>query len=431
MAFHVMAKPAGPNCNLRCEYCFYLEKHDVLGLGAARMDDELLERFIRQRIESGVGPEVEFAWQGGEPTLAGLPFFRRVVELQRKHAGGRRVTNAFQTNGTRLDDQWAAFFGRHRFLVGISIDGPKHLHDAFRRSQSGRPTFDEVMRGVGLLKRHRVEFNALTTVHRKNSGSALEIYRFLVDEVGARHLQFIPIVEREVPAPGGPRLFRPGDNPADARVTDTSVAPRDYGDFLIRIFDHWVQRDVGRVYVQSFDNALANWVGAPGAICVHSEACGNAVALEANGDVFSCDHYVYPEYRLGNIRRASLPELLASPIQESFRRLKREALPAECRRCAVRFACHGGCPKHRFLPAEDGRLALNYLCEGYRKFFSHVEIPMQTMAALLRAKRAPAEIMRMLHRPAPAAAPAMNTGIPSSARCPCGSGRHFGACCGA
>lgn len=428
-----MAKPAGPNCNLRCEYCFYLEKPDVLGPGPRRMDDELLERFIRQRIEGSPGPEVEFAWQGGEPTLAGLPFFRRAVELQRKHARGRRITNAFQTNGTRLDDEWAAFLARHRFLVGISLDGPKDFHDAFRRSRTGQPSFDRVMRGVRFLKKHRVEFNTLTTIHRGNSGSASEIYRFLVDEVGSRYLQFIPIVEREVAAPSveGRRLFRPGDGEAAPRVTDWSVLPRDYGNFLIQIFDGWVRRDVGRVFVQMFDDALANWVGAPGAVCVHSESCGDAVALEANGDVFSCDHYVYPEYRLGNIRRAPLRELVASPIQQAFRRLKRGGLPPECRRCAVRFACHGGCPKHRFLPADDGSPTRNYLCEGYRNFFTHVDAPMRTMAALLRVRRSPAEIMTMLRRRTPDATPSMNPGIPSTARCPCGSGRSFGTCCGA
>jgi len=409
--FHLLTKPIGSRCNLDCSYCFYLEKEKLYtDAGGMRMTPAVLETYVRDYIAAQPGPVVNFAWQGGEPTLLGVQFYRDAVALQRRHAQGKTIENAFQTNGTLLDDEWGEFLAANRFLVGISIDGPERMHDAYRVDKGGRPTFAQVMAGLRVLKRHQVEFNTLTTVHRANSTHPLEVYRFL-REVGSGYIQFIPIVERtatEGSAPAGFWLAPPPDHAEaatlDRQVTPWSVRPVEFGDFLCRIFDEWVRRDVGKVFVQHFDAALANWAGEPAGICIFSENCGRALAIEHNGDVYSCDHYVYPRYRLGNLMNAALASLVDSPPQQAFGKAKSASLPRYCRECPVRFACHGECPKHRFLQTPDGEPGLNYLCAGYKKFFTHVDSPMKTMAALLAMQRAPAEIMRMPR----------NTWLPSS-----------------
>ena len=400
--FHVMTKPSGSLCNLGCEYCFYLEKaHLYPSTHDHRMKREVLERYVRDYIAAQPGPVVNFAWQGGEPTLMGLDFYREAVALQRRYADGKTVENAFQTNGVLLDDAWGAFLAEHRFLVGLSVDGPRELHDAYRVGKGGEPTFDRVMAGLAALKKHGVEFNTLTTVHRKNSRQPLEVYRFLRGE-GSGYIQFIPIVERAAPdkaATPGLWLAPPPDHQdssaLDSQVTPWSVRPAEYGEFLGKIFDEWVMRDVGSVFVQQFDAALANWVGEPAGVCVFSEKCGRAIAVEHNGDVFSCDHYVYPRYRLGNLMNQTLASMVDSPEQRAFGEAKAATLPAYCRGCDVRFACHGECPKHRFLRTPEGEPGLNYLCAGYKKFFHHIDPAMSTMAALLATGRAPAEIMKL------------------------------------
>ncbi|MGC4111468.1 MAG: anaerobic sulfatase maturase [Nocardioides sp.] len=398
--FHAMTKPMGSKCNLDCTYCFYLEKEKLYPeAGNFRMTPEVLEAYIREYIAAQPGDVVHFAWQGGEPTLAGVDFFRRAVALQQQYANGRKIENAFQTNGTLLDDEWGELLSRNRFLVGVSIDGPAHLHDAYRVDRGGRPTFARVVAALELLKKHGVEFNTLTTVHRKNSRQPLEVYRFL-REAGSGYMQFIPIVERNA-APtdeSGLWLAPPPDHEdagsLDGQVTEWSVRPGEFGQFLCTIFDEWVRRDVGRVFVQHFDAALANWVGQPAGVCIFSERCGRAVAVEHNGDVYSCDHYVYPRYKLGNLLNQSLGTMVDSPTQEAFGAAK-AALPRYCQECPVRFACHGECPKHRFLRTPSGEPGLNYLCAGYKKFFTHVTPAMNTMAALLGNGRPPAEIMRL------------------------------------
>lgn len=398
--FHAMTKPIGSLCNLDCTYCFYLEKaHLYPEASDFRMRPEVLERYVRDYIASNPGPEVHFAWQGGEPTLAGLEFFRRAVELQKLHAGGKQIENAFQTNGTLLNDAWGEFLAENRFLVGLSIDGPRELHDAYRVDKSGLPTFERVMAGMRILRKHGVDFNTLTTVHRKNARHPKEVYRFLRSE-GSGFIQFIPIVERNAAELGtdpGLWLAPPPDHEdseaLDSQVTPWSVRPGDYGDFLCRIFDDWVAHDVGRVFVQQFDAALANWAGLPPGICVFSERCGRALAVEHNGDVYACDHYVYPRYRRGNLMSESLAAMADGPEQVAFGDAKADSLPGYCRQCPVQFACHGECPKHRFLRTPQGEPGLNYLCAGYRKFFGHIDSAMRTMAALGGSGRPPAEIM--------------------------------------
>lgn len=400
-AFHVMTKPIGPLCNLDCSYCFYLEKEKLFPAGTNfKMTDEVLEEYIRQYIGGQDAPEVTFAWQGGEPTLLGANFFRRVVALQARHAGGKIIHNALQTNGTQLDDGWCEFFKENNFLIGLSIDGPARLHNAGRVDKKGRATYDAVLAGLRLLKKHGVEFNTLTVVSRKTVGHALDVYRFLRD-IGSGFLQFIPLVERhpdaEAKALGLDLAVPPvpGRDGEIARlVTEWTVPAKDYGAFLCTIFDEWVRRDVGRTFVQMFDVALGNWSAQGGGLCVFSPTCGTALAMEHNGDVYSCDHYVYPQYRLGNIMSGSLGEMVGSAFQEKFGRDKFDSLPRYCLECDVRFACHGECPKHRFIRTPDGEPGLNYLCAGYKQFFRHVDPHMKRMTELLRAGRAPAEIMR-------------------------------------
>jgi uncharacterized protein len=403
--FHVMAKPVGPACNLACRYCFYRD-NDTTPAGAAtaaRMSGATVERFVRDYLASQPGDEVQFAWQGGEPTLAGLDFFAEVVELQRRYADGRRVTNALQTNGTLLTDAWCEFLARERFLVGISVDGPRTLHDPFRVARGGRPTWASVMRGLRLLRKHRVEFNTLTVLHRRNVRHAADVYHFLRDE-GSGFIQFIPLVERR-PSPaeaarglahGVPRDVRTGLVPRSAAehdVTPECAAPEQIGAFLMAVFDEWVRRDVGRVFIQTFDVALSTWVHGRAGLCTFEEQCGRAFALETNGDVFACDHYVYPEYRLGNLHATPLADIGQSREAARFGAAKAD-LPRACRECPVRFACNGDCPKHRFVAAEPGEPGVSYLCPAYRPFFQHIGPAMERMAALVRAGRPAAEIMR-------------------------------------
>ncbi len=422
--FHVMAKPIGPLCNLDCAYCFYLEKERLYPAAKNwRMSDEVLESFIRQKLAANRNPVEVFAWQGGEPTLLGVEFFERVVALQKKYADGRKVENAFQTNGVLLDDRWCEFLAANEFLVGISIDGPQELHDRYRVDRGGKPTFEKVLHGIELLKKHGVAFNTLTVVQRHNANHPLEVYRFL-REIGSGYMQFIPIVERIAASASGDLELVLPEFGGEARVAPWSVQPESYGDFLIAIFEEWVRRDVGRIFVQTFDVALESWFGVPQNLCIFAETCGAALAVEHNGDLYACDHFVYPQYRLGNILDQEMIELVNSPQQRRFGLAKRDTLPQYCRSCEVRFACNGGCPKNRFLRTPDGEPGLNYLCAGYRKFFNHIDPYMKFMAEELRHRRAPANVMQWLReREQPGA-------VGRNDPCPCGSGRKYKKCCG-
>jgi uncharacterized protein len=389
-----MAKPHGAICNLDCTYCYYLEKEKLYAQNGRdhRMQDNVLEAYIRQYIEAQPAGQVSFAWQGGEPTLLGIAFFERVVELQKKYAGGKTIDNGFQTNGTLLNDEWGEFLARNRFLIGLSIDGPEHLHDAYRLDKGGKPTHARVLRGLEFLKKHGVEFNTLTVVNRKNSYHAREVYRFL-KQIGSQYLQFIPIVEQvaEEPDPHGLVLIKPFSQ-QKASVSEWSVEPLQFGKFLTDVFDEWVLSDVGRVYVQTFDVALESWSGLPPSLCVFSPTCGAAPAMEHNGDLYSCDHFVYPENKLGNILNKSIGALMETPQQSRFGAAK-AILPSDCQQCDVRFACNGECPKHRFLTTASGEYGLNYLCAGYKHFFHHIDPYMRFMAAELSANGVPARVM--------------------------------------
>ncbi len=423
-AFHLLAKPTGAVCNLDCKYCFYLSKERLYPGSRFRMADDLLETYIRQLIESHRTPEVTVAWQGGEPTLMGLDFFKLSLEYAEKcKRPGQRVVHTMQTNGTRLDDEWCAFLNEHEFLVGLSVDGPRGEHDVYRVNRGGTGTFDEVMRGWSMLKKHGVNFNILGTVHAANADHPREVYRFFRDELEAAFIQFIPIVER-INADGS-TLLQEGDT-----VTGRSVKAEQYGRFLVEVFEEWVRRDVGEVYVQMFDVALANWVGAPPGVCVFSETCGQALALEHTGDPYSCDHFVEPKHLLGNIKQTHMIELVASDQQRRFGQDKRDTLPRYCRECEVRFACHGGCPKNRFNDTPDGERGLNYLCAGYKLFFNHVDRPMRMMADLLRQGRAPAEIMAS-YAAKDRERDDRFADVGRNEPCPCGCGRKYKKCHGA
>ena len=395
-----MTKPIGAICNLDCSYCFYLEKDALYTPGDSRkMQPDVLETYVRDYIDSQPNDFVSFAWQGGEPTLLGVDYFRQVVEFQKKYANGKKIENAFQTNGTLIDDEWAEFFKQNDFLIGLSIDGPRALHDAYRIDKRRKPTFDQVMRGIQFLKKHQVRFNTLTCVNRKNMKSGKEVYQFL-KSIGSDFMQFIPIVERkpgtEEEAMGFWLAEPPADNMEeedDLPVTPWSVRPQYYGQFLCDIFDEWIKEDVGRVYVQMFDTVLGKWLGVPGGLCIFSETCGSAMAIEHTGDVYSCDHYVYPKHKVGNIMEESLGEIVESPQQKKFGNDKRDSLPTMCRECEFRFACNGGCPKQRFMKTPEGEPGLNYLCQGYMMFYKHSQKAMQAMAQLYRMGRPPADIM--------------------------------------
>lgn len=393
-AFQAMAKPIGSACNLNCTYCYYLEKQKLYQEeGSMRMGEKLLNLYIRQYIQVQQAPVVQFVWQGGEPTLLGLDYFKKIVDLQKKYAAGKQIDNVFQTNGTLLNDDWARFFKENNLLVGISIDGPEEIHNMHRPFKTAKPSFSRVMNGIEVLKKHRVKFNTLTVVNRHNSQYPLEIYNFL-KKIGSGYIQFIPIVERKYNGEASKLLSLVGPEEKHAEVTNWSVLPEDFGNFLIQVFDEWVRKDVGRYFVQQFDAALANWVGESPGICVFSETCGDAIVVEHNGDVYSCDHFVYPEYKLGNIREDALLEMVKSSRQRKFGAEKLNHLPQYCIECDYRFACHGECPKHRFEITPNGEPGLNYLCKAYKKFFAHVHPYMQFMADELAAHRPPANVMR-------------------------------------
>ncbi len=419
-AFHLLAKPTGAICNLDCKYCFFLSKEKLYPGSRFRMSDETLESYIRQYVEAQQVPEVNIAWQGGEPTMMGVDFFRKSVEFAEKYKKPHQsLQYSMQTNGTLLDDEWGEFLKEHNFLIGLSVDGPRELHDAYRVNKAGKGSFEQVMRGWQVLQKHGVDFNILCTVHAANADHPLEVYHFFRDELQTQFIQFIAIVERD-----NDTGFQEGSH-----VTDRSVKAEQYGNFLIRIFDEWVRRDVGRVYVQIFDVALGAWVGAPPSLCIFSPTCGNAMAIEHTGDLYACDHYVEPDYFLGNIQDKPMIELVASDQQRKFGQDKFDTLPRYCRECDVRFVCHGGCPKNRFIQTPDGEAGLNYLCAGYKAFFHHIDEPMKIMASLLRQQRAPAEIMQIL-----AAQEQQQQAMFAKAQrndpCPCGSGRKFKHCHG-
>ena len=384
-AFHILAKPRGAVCNLACTYCFYTSKSRLYPKGTFRMTDEVLESYVRQVIQGHRSPEVIIAWQGGEPTLMGIDFFKKAIELEERYLRpGQTVLNTIQTNGTLLDDEWCSFFHDHGFLVGISIDGPRELHDQYRVDQGGRPTFDKVMDGLRSLQRSKVEHNALVTINAVNSDRPREVYRFLRDEAELRYIQFIPIVEKAQGKIEG----------TAHKVTRESVNPGKFGRFMIGVFDEWVRRDVGQVFVQSFDVALANWYGEPPSVCTNALTCGTALALEHNGDLYSCDHFVDEGHRLGNILETPMVEMVGSERQLRFGANK-ALLPRYCMECDVRFACHGGCPKDRFTRSPQGENGLNYLCSGYKAFYHHIDRPMKLMSDLLKQGRPPSDIMTM------------------------------------
>ncbi len=428
-AFHIMTKPIGPICNLDCKYCFYLEKENLYPKTSNwGMAEDVLEAYVRQYIEAQSVPVISFAWQGGEPTLLGVDYFRKVVEFEKRYANGKRIENAFQTNGVLLDDRWGEFLAENRFLVGISIDGPRELHDRYRVDKGGQSSFDRVTRGIGYLKKHGVEFNTLTVVQRHNSYHPLEVYRFL-KEVGSRFMQFIPCVERIAKARSSHSLVLISPRSEErAEVSEWSVEPVQYGKFLRSIFDEWIRHEVGRYFVQIFDVALESWSGMEPSLCVFRETCGAAMTVEHNGDLYSCDHFVYPENKLGNIMESPLGVLVNSPQQRKFGQDKRDTLPRYCRECEVRFACNGECPKHRFIRTPDGEEGLNYLCAGYKIFFNHVDPYMRFMAEELQQGRPPANVMAWARlrdlRTSGKRQPGRND------PCICGSGKKYKKCCG-
>lgn len=405
LPFHILAKAIGPICNLDCKYCFYLEKEGLYPNNENwKMSELKLEAFVRDYIAAQPGQDVNFAFQGGEPTLLGVDYFRKLVQFQKKHAQAKNIQTSIQTNGTLLDDEWGQFLSENNFLVGLSIDGPPDLHDACRVDKRGKGTYDKVISGIKILQKYQVEFNTLTCVNSKTVEHPLEIYKFL-KEIGSKYIQFIPIVEREVDTAaaklGLDHAAPPDLNKAPASkepplMSQLAVPAKAYGDFLIKIFNEWVQHDIGKTYVQLFDIALEKWLGKQGGLCYFSETCGRALAMEHNGDVYTCDHYVYPDYKLGNIMNLPLAELVDGKVATDFGKNKLEKLPKYCRECDVRFACNGECPKHRFTWTPDGEWGLNYLCPAYKKFFKHIAPVMKVMAELYRAKQAPAKVMQIL-----------------------------------
>ncbi len=398
-AFNIMIKPAGSLCNLDCSYCYYLDKADIYGGREPRMSLEMLETYIREYIAANDVPDVTFNWHGGEPLVMGLDFYRKAVELELKYAAGKNIHNTIQTNGTLLTPEWASFLRENGFLVGISIDGPKDIHDRFRKDKGGAPTFDKVMHGLELLYRSGVEYNTMTTVSRAGEGRGEEVYRFL-KSVGSRYMQFMPVVEhvRYPLKPSGKpdRQARPhivSPSAEGACIAPWSVSPFAYGKYMCQIFDHWVCNDVGRYFVGHFDAALACWCGVQPGLCVFAETCGGNSVIEHNGDLYPCDHFVYPEYRLGNVGEDSLRTMMTSQEQWSFGISKRNSLPRRCGQCRWYFACHGECPKHRFSRGENGETGLNVLCDGLVMFYSHIAPYMKKMKELLASEQAPAGVI--------------------------------------
>ena len=392
---YVMLKPIGAHCNLACDYCYYLEKAKLYDdVPKHIMSEELLEEFVRQYIGAQTMSEVLFTWHGGETLMRPLSFYQRAMELQRKYAGGRRIDNCIQTNGTMLTDEWCRFFRENNWLVGVSIDGPQEFHDEYRKNRAGAPSFHKVMKGIQLLNKHGVEWNAMAVVNDFNADYPLDFYHFF-KEIGCRYIQFTPIVERIRRHDDGRHLAHISDG-EECSLADFSVTPEQWGNFLCTIFDEWVRNDVGEVFVQIFDATLCNWVGHAPGVCTMARSCGHAAVMEFNGDVYSCDHFVFPEYRLGNIRTQTLTQMLYSPRQDEFGAMKMNTLPRQCRECKYLFACNGECPKNRFAKTKDGEPGLNYLCAGYRKFFAHVAPYMEFMKEELRNERPPANVMKVV-----------------------------------
>ena len=391
---YVMLKPAGSLCNLRCKYCYYLEKNALYTEQKNHViSDEMLDKFIREYIEAQTSPDVLFCWHGGETLMRPISFYRRAIELQRKYARGRRIDNTIQTNATMLTDEWCEFFRDNNFLVGVSIDGPQEFHDEYRRTATGKPTFHKVMQGIRLLNKHNVEWNALAVVNDFNADYPLEFYNFF-KEIGCHYIQFTPIVERRIERNDGLSLA-PGMEEG-GELVDFSVTPEQWGKFLCTIFDEWVRHDVGTYFIQIFDATLANWAGVQPGLCSLAKECGHAGVMEFNGDVYSCDHFVYPEHLLGNINEKTITEMMYGEKQREFAKLKHELLPQQCRECPVEFACHGECPKNRFTRDKYGNPGLNYLCKGYRQFFEHVKPYMDFMKGELDAKRPPSNVMNFV-----------------------------------
>jgi uncharacterized protein len=409
--YHLLAKPAGAACNLGCQYCFFLSKENLYQGDSYLMNEELLETYIKQLLDSSPGPQVDIAWQGGEPMLRGLDFYKRSVVLANQYRKPhQQILHTIQTNGTLIDDEWAAFFKQNNYLVGLSIDGPRAMHDVYRVSKKGEGSFDDVIRGWDCLRKHQVDVNILCTINASNADHPLEVYHFFRDELQAEYIQLIPIVERATADTitfanrgwGGLKgTDRPLYKQEGSLVTERTVTAEQFGKFLIGIFDEWVQRDVGKVFVTTFDVALGSWMGHHNS-CVVSPTCGNALVLEHNGDVYSCDHFVEPDYKLGNIKETTLQTLVNSEQQRRFGQNKFDTLPKYCKECPVLFACYGECPRNRFINAPDGESGLNYLCAGYKTFFTHIDAPMKTMANLIRQGQYADEIMQLSNtEPAP------------------------------
>ena len=392
---YVMLKPAGAHCNLACKYCYYLEKNKLYPTAQRHlMSDEMLEQFTREYIEAQTMSQVLFTWHGGEPLLRSIDFYRKALSLQQKYAGGRRIDNVIQTNGTLLTDEWCEFFAQNHWLVGISIDGPQPYHDHYRLTAAGKPSWQKVMQGIKLLKKHGVEWNAMAVVNAYNVNHPLEFYRFF-KENGCQFLQFTPIVERQTRHEDGRTLASLADK-NEIPLSEASVTPEQWGYFLCAIFDEWVRKDVGKIFVEIFDCTLANWMGISPGICAYSKECGHAGVMEHNGDVYSCDHFVFPEYKLGNIRDHSLIDMLYGEQQQEFSRLKHSSLPRQCKECDMEFACHGECPKNRFMKDKYGDSGLNYLCLGYYHYYQHVAPYMDYMKQELMAQRPPSNIMKVI-----------------------------------
>lgn len=393
---YVMLKPAGAHCNLACKYCYYLEKNNLYQTSHRHlMTDEMLEQFTREYIEAQTMPQVLFTWHGGEPLIRSIDFYKKALALQKKYAHGKQIDNVIQTNGTLLTDEWCEFFAQNHWLVGISIDGPQKYHDHYRVTPAGKPSWEKVVQGIQLLKKHRVEWNAMAVVNAYNAEHPLEFYHFFRDN-GCQYLQFTPIVERLTEHKDGRTLASLADE-KEFPLMDASVTPEQWGNFLCTIFDDWVRHDVGKTFVEIFDCTLANWMGVQPGICAYSKECGHAGIMEHNGDVYSCDHFVFPEYKLGNIKDLSLIDMLYGEQQQEFSRLKHTSLPRQCKECDIEFACHGECPKNRFEKDKFGEPGLNYLCKGYYQYYSHVAPYMDFMKKELLAERPPSNIMRALN----------------------------------
>src|SRR3954453_6341356 len=395
--FHMLAKPSGPICNLDCHYCFYTEKESLFEPKTPfRMSEEMLENFIKNYIGSQVAEEIPFVWQGGEPTLLGLNFYKKAVEFQKKYANGKKISNSLQTNGTLLTEEWLPFLAENNFLVGLSLDGPEEIHDKYRVDRGGQPTFHRVLNTLHNLQTYKIQYNVLTCVTNESSNSPLEIYHFLKNE-GVEYIQFIPIVERMADDQAtalGLRHATPASIKEDGiHLASWTVNSEKYGDFLIAIFDEWVKQDVGTVNVMNFESSLVAWMGLPATVCIFAETCGKAAIIEHNGDVYSCDHFMYPDYKLGNIQSQTFKEMMDSIQQSEFGQAKKTTLPKYCQSCEVKFACNGECPKHRFLTTPDGEPGLNYLCAGYKKYFHHVTPYMEFMGRELLNQRSPARVM--------------------------------------